>query len=67
VYRRATLLRLAALPPSPLEAAESLEQLRALEHGIRIHVIDTEYTSWEVNTLDDLAHVRQQLLATTHG
>lgn len=67
VYRRATLLRLATLPPSPLETAESLEQLRALDHGIRIHVVDTEYDSLEVNTPDDLALVRQQLLAATHG
>ena len=67
VYRRDTLLRLAALAPSPLELAESLEQLRALEHGIRIHVVDTDYVSFEVNTPDDLAHVRQHLLAATHG
>jgi 3-deoxy-manno-octulosonate cytidylyltransferase (CMP-KDO synthetase) len=67
VYRRDTLLKLAGLPPGPLEAAESLEQLRALEHGIRIHVVDTDYVSCEVNTADDLAHVRQHLLAATHG
>ena len=40
-YRRATLLRLAALAPTPLEDLESLEQLRALEHGIRIRVVET--------------------------
>jgi 3-deoxy-manno-octulosonate cytidylyltransferase (CMP-KDO synthetase) len=67
VYRRTTLLRLAAWPASPLETAESLEQLRALDYGIRIHVTDTEYVSLEVNTADDLAHVRQQLLAAAHG
>ena len=67
VYRRETLLRLATLAPSPLERAESLEQLRALEHGIRIHVVDTDYVSFEVNTPDDLAHVRQHLLAATPG
>jgi 3-deoxy-manno-octulosonate cytidylyltransferase (CMP-KDO synthetase) len=67
VYRRATLLRLAALAPGALERAESLEQLRALEHGVRIHVVDTDYVSLEVNTPDDLARVRQQLLAATHG
>jgi 3-deoxy-manno-octulosonate cytidylyltransferase (CMP-KDO synthetase) len=60
VYRRETLLRLASLPPSPLEKLEALEQLRALEHGIRIHVVDTNYTSAEVNTTEDLERVRQQ-------
>jgi 3-deoxy-manno-octulosonate cytidylyltransferase (CMP-KDO synthetase) len=63
VYRRSALLRLAGLAPSALERTESLEQLRALEHGVHIHVVDTEYTSLEVNTPDDLAAVRQQLLA----
>lgn len=59
VYRRATLLTLAALPQGPLERIESLEQLRALEHGIRIRVVDTPYRSCEVNTPSDLARVRQ--------
>ncbi len=39
VYRREALLRFASLPPSPLEEAEGLEQLRALEHGMRIRVV----------------------------
>ena len=38
VYRREALLRLAALPPAPLELAEGLEQLRALYHGLRLRV-----------------------------
>ena len=59
VYRRDTLLRLAALPPSPLERAEALEQLRALEHGIRIKVVDTDYQSIGVDTADDLDRVRE--------
>ena len=41
VYRRDCLLRLAALPPTAMERAEALEQLRALEHGIRIKAIET--------------------------
>ena len=41
-YRRDTVLRLAALPPTALEETEMLEQLRALEHGIRIKVVQTE-------------------------
>jgi 3-deoxy-manno-octulosonate cytidylyltransferase (CMP-KDO synthetase) len=63
VYRRDTLLRLAGLAPTPLERAESLEQLRALEHGIRIAVVETAHASPGVDTPDDLARVRQQWLA----
>jgi 3-deoxy-manno-octulosonate cytidylyltransferase (CMP-KDO synthetase) len=59
VFRRATLLRLAQLPPGRLERLEALEQLRALEHGIRIHVVDTTYESAEVNTTEDLERVRK--------
>jgi len=58
VYRRETLLRLAGLPQTPLERSESLEQLRALEHGIRIHVVETAYESFEVNTPQDLERAR---------
>jgi 3-deoxy-manno-octulosonate cytidylyltransferase (CMP-KDO synthetase) len=58
VYRRDTLLHLAQLPPTPLEQAEALEQLRALEHGIRIKVVDTEYESLGVDTAEDLERVR---------
>ena len=58
-YRRDFLLRFAALPPSPLEIAESLEQLRALEHGFRIRVIQTPFQSVGVDTEADLERVRQ--------
>jgi 3-deoxy-manno-octulosonate cytidylyltransferase (CMP-KDO synthetase) len=58
-YRRDFLLRFAALPPSPLELAESLEQLRALEHGFRIRVIETPFHSVGVDTEADLERVRQ--------
>ena len=57
-YRREVLLRLAQLAPTPLECAEALEQLRALEHGIRIKVVDTTYESLGVDTPEDLEHVR---------
>lgn len=59
-YRRATLLALAALAPTPLEQRESLEQLRALEHGIPIRVIDSAYVSLSVDTPEDLAHARRK-------
>ena len=62
-YRRAALLVLAALEPTPLERAESLEQLRALEHGIRIKAVETSYDSIGVDTPADLEQVRQLLHA----
>jgi 3-deoxy-manno-octulosonate cytidylyltransferase (CMP-KDO synthetase) len=61
VYRRDVLLRLAQLTPTPLERAESLEQLRALEHGIRIRVVETSYESLGVDTAEDLERVRHLL------
>ncbi len=54
-YRRETLLKLASLPPSPLEQVESLEQLRALENGIRIACRVTSHVSLGVDTPADLA------------
>jgi 3-deoxy-manno-octulosonate cytidylyltransferase (CMP-KDO synthetase) len=62
-YRRATLLALAALPPTPLELAESLEQLRALEHGIPITVVETPYVSIAVDTPHDLERARRTVHA----
>jgi 3-deoxy-manno-octulosonate cytidylyltransferase (CMP-KDO synthetase) len=63
-YRRSALLVLASLEPTPLERAESLEQLRALEHGIRVKAVETAYDSIGVDTPEDLEQVRR-LLATT--
>ena len=64
-YRRSTLLVLASLDPTPLERAESLEQLRALEHGIRIKAVETLYESFGVDTPEDLEQVRRLLAAPT--
>jgi 3-deoxy-manno-octulosonate cytidylyltransferase (CMP-KDO synthetase) len=58
-FRRDFLLTFAALPRTPLEQAESLEQLRALEHGFRIRTVATRYESIEVDTPEDLERVRQ--------
>ena len=66
-YRRQALLVLASLEPTPLEHAESLEQLRALEHGIRIKAIETAYDSLGVDTPEDLEQVRRLLAAPTSG
>jgi 3-deoxy-manno-octulosonate cytidylyltransferase (CMP-KDO synthetase) len=59
VYRRECLLRLARLAPTALEQSEALEQLRALENGIRIKAIETQYDSVGVDTPDDLERVRR--------
>jgi len=58
-YPVAILRRLQALEPSPLERAESLEQLRALEAGITIRVIKVEERSVSVDTPEDLQKVRE--------
>jgi len=64
VYRRAALLRFAALPPCPLEEAEGLEQLRALHHGMRIRVVEREGVAGPaVDTAEDLERVRALLAA----
>jgi 3-deoxy-manno-octulosonate cytidylyltransferase (CMP-KDO synthetase) len=64
VFRRAFLLQYAALPPTPLERAEKLEQLRILEHGYRISAAVTTHDSIPVDTPDDLEKVR--LIYRTH-
>jgi 3-deoxy-manno-octulosonate cytidylyltransferase (CMP-KDO synthetase) len=56
-YQRRALLELAARPPSPLETAEALEQLRALENGIAIRVLLADAASPGVDTGDDLERV----------
>jgi len=61
VYRREALLALAARPPSPLELAESLEQLRALEHGDPIGTVEARHDAIGVDTPADLDHVRRLL------
>ena len=66
-YRRQALLVLASLEPTPLERAESLEQLRALEHGIRLKAIETTYDSIGVDTPEDLEQVRRLLTAPASG
>ncbi len=54
IFRRETLHRFAALPSGPLEQAEQLEQLRALEHGIPVHVWNTTQASLRIDTPEDL-------------
>lgn len=63
-YRRDALLTLAGLPPTPLEQSESLEQLRALEHGFGIHTLETSYDTIGVDTAADLEQVRRRISGT---
>ncbi len=60
-YRRETLLRLVNFPVSPLEQAEKLEQLRALEHGIEIAVVRVDYESVGVDVPEDVKRVEALL------
>jgi 3-deoxy-manno-octulosonate cytidylyltransferase (CMP-KDO synthetase) len=57
-YTAAFLERFAALEPGRLEREERLEQLRALEHGFRIRVVDTTYSGFGVDTEQDLERAR---------
>ena len=59
VYRREFLMKFAKLNPTPAEKTEMLEQLRALEHGAKIRVVETRGSSIGVDTAEDLERVRQ--------
>ena len=60
-YRRDTLLNLVGFPQSPLEQAEKLEQLRALENGIELAVVRVDYDSVGVDVPEDVARVEERL------
>jgi 3-deoxy-manno-octulosonate cytidylyltransferase (CMP-KDO synthetase) len=66
-YWRQTLLQLVGWPVSPLEAAERLEQLRALENGIEIAVVRVDYASVGVDVPEDVARVERLLAAAAAG
>jgi 3-deoxy-manno-octulosonate cytidylyltransferase (CMP-KDO synthetase) len=61
MYTRETLLRFTALPSSPLEEAEKLEQLRGLDNGIRIRVWETKHASLRVDQPEDVPDVAEKL------
>jgi len=68
VYRKDALLKLAGLPPTPLERIECLEQLRWLQHGLRIFVAETRcaeqaFSGLSVDTAEDLARAEKLLNA----
>jgi 3-deoxy-manno-octulosonate cytidylyltransferase (CMP-KDO synthetase) len=68
VYRREFLQQFAQLPPTPLERTESLEQLRVLEHGYRLRVVETRcadhaFSGFSVDTEQDLVRAEEMLRA----
>ncbi len=64
-YQAEVLRALTALEPSPLERAESLEQLRALQNGLKIRVLQTSKPHLGVDRPEDVARVEQEL--AKHG
>jgi 3-deoxy-manno-octulosonate cytidylyltransferase (CMP-KDO synthetase) len=62
-YRRAALLEYPTLPPGELERIEQLEQLRWLENGFRIHVVETQYDAVSVDVPADVERVEKLLSA----
>ena len=67
IYRRDFLMRYSDLPVGPLEKAECLEQLRALENGYKIRVVETDYISLGVDTPEDLARISRLFELSTLG
>ncbi len=61
IYTKETLLRLAGFPTGRLEDAEKLEQLRALDNGIRIRVWETDHASLRVDRPEDVPYVAERL------
>jgi 3-deoxy-manno-octulosonate cytidylyltransferase (CMP-KDO synthetase) len=60
VYGVGFLKKFTKLEPGPLERAERLEQLRALEHGYRIRVVEVANESWGIDTPEDLERFREK-------
>jgi 3-deoxy-manno-octulosonate cytidylyltransferase (CMP-KDO synthetase) len=66
-YQYQSLLEIAALAPTPLERSESLEQLRMLENGYRLRVLEVERAAPGVDTAEDLEHVRKLIESAEPG
>ena len=66
-YRRKALLAFVRMSPSALEQAEQLEQLRALENGVKIRVVVSETNSLGVDTPEDATEVERLILSSRSG
>ena len=66
-YRRKFLLEFARMAPTSLERLEALEQLRAIEHGVRIAVVETRHNTIGVDVPEDLERVRRVLAAAARA
>jgi 3-deoxy-manno-octulosonate cytidylyltransferase (CMP-KDO synthetase) len=51
------------MSPTPLEIAESVDMMRVLEHGLNVHMVPTQHSSYAVDTPGDLAKVEQLMTA----
>jgi len=60
-FRKPFLLKLVSLPPTPLERAESVDMLRAIEHGCAVRMVPTRYVTYPVDEPDDVARVETLL------
>jgi 3-deoxy-manno-octulosonate cytidylyltransferase (CMP-KDO synthetase) len=58
-FRRDFLLQYTSLAPTPLEIAESVDMMRVLEHGLKVHMVPTQHSSYAVDTPEDLIKVEQ--------
>ena len=58
-FRRDFLIKYTQLPPTPLEVIESVDMLRAMEHGYKVKMVWTDYDTCSVDTLDDLKKVEE--------
>jgi len=65
IYRTYALLDFAQTPSTPLETSEGLEQLRFLENGYRMKVVETQYSSIGVDTPEDLENVIKLLISSS--
>ena len=56
-FRREILSLFATLEPTPLEISESIDMMRFIEHGVRVHMVPTSFDTLAVDTPEDLARV----------